>query len=39
MLFAVNLAYACKETISSLIGKAGMQEKAILKLITIKEDA
>jgi len=37
--FAVNLAYACKETISSLIGKAGMQEKAILKLITIKEDA
>lgn len=35
--FAVNLAYVCKETISSLIGKAAMQEKAIIKLTTTKE--
>ncbi len=37
--FAINLAYACKETISALIGKAGMQEKAISKLTNTKEGA
>jgi len=38
--FAINLAYACKETISALIGKAGMHEKALLNKInniSIKE--
>ncbi|MEK6889129.1 MAG: 50S ribosomal protein L10 [Nanoarchaeota archaeon] len=37
--FAINLAYVCKETISALIGKAGMHEKAIMKLTTTKEGA
>ncbi|MEK6889619.1 MAG: 50S ribosomal protein L10 [Nanoarchaeota archaeon] len=37
--FAINMAYTCKETISSLIGKAAMQEKAIMKLTTTKEGA
>jgi len=37
--FAINLAYVCKDTISSLIGKAAMQEKAIMKLTTTKEGA
>lgn len=29
--FAVNIAYICKETISSLIGKATRQEKALIQ--------
>lgn len=37
--FAINMTYVCKDTISSLVGKAGMQEKAISKLITTKEGA
>lgn len=31
--FAINMAYACHDTISALIGKAGMQEKAISKIV------
>ncbi len=34
--FAVNIAYTSKETISFLIGKAGMQEKAIEKIFNDK---
>lgn len=39
--FAINLAYTCKETISALIGKAVMHEKAINKVLdkVIKEGA
>ncbi|MEK6928191.1 MAG: 50S ribosomal protein L10 [Nanoarchaeota archaeon] len=40
--FAINMAYLCKDTISALIMKAGLQEKAIGAKIndtTTKEDA
>jgi len=33
LAFAVKIAYPCKDTISYLIGKAGMHEKALSKLI------
>lgn len=36
--FAIGLAYACKETISALIGKAGMQEKAIANKVNVNTD-
>lgn len=31
--FAVNLAYVCQETLKFILGKAAMQEKAILNLV------
>lgn len=31
--FAVNIAYICNETLKFILGKAGMQEKAILNLV------